>query len=191
MGGYRYPPRVDPAASMLVMLGVLVLVGVALIWWGSSEPIERPSEGLPPSDSRFHQNDEAGYELRYPRGWLVTERGSVTRLTRPDRKVIVTVGIGAGGSLHHASESLVSSLRASYSNVRLSDVAPDFVFGNRSLVVGGTVTNERGQTLRVLAITIETDEENYALTVFVPGDARPSDVLPQIRRIVESIRPPD
>lgn len=191
MATYRQPSRVDPGIWVAVVLVVLAsLAGAILLWWPGPQPAVAPPRSAADPDARLHRNAEAGYEIRSPSDWRVTESGTVTRLASPDRTVVVTVGVGPRGSLGQASDRLVASLRASYADVRLSGTEPEPIFGNRSLVAGGTAINDRGDGVRFLAIAIAAPEENYAMTVFIPEAADPFGLLPDLRRIVHSFRPP-
>jgi hypothetical protein len=186
----RVPPRVAPGLWVAAsLLAVALAAGAVLAWWPAEGPADRPPVAGDDS-SRLHRNAEAGYEIRVPAGWSVSETGSVTRLVRRDLAAVVTVGRAPAGSLEQASNRLVGALRASYADLRVAGTEPEPIFGHRSLVVGGAAKNERGERVRFLAIVIATQEEPYAITAFVPEGVPPGLVLSQLRRIVHSFRPP-
>jgi hypothetical protein len=150
-----------------------------------NHPTASPS--LP--DVKVHVNDRAGYLFSYPDSWALSPSGQDAMLVSPDGDVVVSFGLAPIGSLERASDGVLASLTSGYGDVEL--VAGDVERteqGERSLVVGGTATDENGDLIRFLAITIQGSDQNRAITVHFSADSDPVAVLPSIREIVASYR---
>jgi hypothetical protein len=134
-----------------------------------------------------HRNSAAGYEVRHPPRWRVSERGTVSRLISPNRTASVSFGLGPDGGLREASVALVREVERSYRRVRLTGMQLDLIGGAPAVAFTGVARNERGVGLRFQAVTVSGRDRTYQVTVFVaaghPGIERATGA------IIDSFRP--
>jgi hypothetical protein len=166
----------------------LMLTG-AVAAWLLTRPTTPPDGGPLVLGTKLYVNAETSYEYRYPADWTLTEEGTASMLTSPDKGTVVSFGRGPEGSLDEASDQFVGLLQGSYQDVDLGAEQRQDIGGYPSIVVSGTGTNRSGVRIRFLAITVEGRQQNYAIGVFTAASSNPDQVLPQVQRIVESFRP--
>jgi hypothetical protein len=131
-------------------------------------------------------NATHGYGFTYPATWNIREDERLTRLESPNGRIRVVFRPGASGDLEVASGRLVESLTEITSNEQLIGMTREQIDGSRSLLVSGTATDDAGERVRFLAITVRGEPQNYAISIFVPRRSDPVRVLPRIEEIVAS-----
>jgi hypothetical protein len=134
---------------------------------------------------RVYANPAGGYLFSYADSWTVTERGTEAFLTSPDGTVQVVFGRTPGSSLSRASDLLVQQVIRSHAGVQVLSSSRDSTEqGLRTLLVGGTVAD----TERFLAISVEGDGDNKAITVFFPKGRQSPEIIRVIRAVIASYR---
>jgi len=158
---------------------------------GSRPASSDPSSENSPDDApgvpgvRVYANTAGGYLFSYPGSWTVTDGGTDAVLTSPDGTVQVVFGRTPGRSLSRSSDLLVEQVMRSHAGVEvLSSSRESTEQGLRTVLVGGTVD----ETERFLAISVEGDGDNKAITVFFPQGRQPPQVLRAIRAVIASYR---
>lgn len=175
------------------VLGATITVALAV---GGSEYSARDSDPLrdqheAESVERRRQgpieyvNQARGYGFAYPRTWDRHETERVTRITSPDGGIIVSFGLGSPGDLATASSRLLRSLTGLSDREQIG-VRREAIGGFRSLLVSGIATDESGRSVRFLAISIQGESRNYAISIVVPRESDPAEVLPRLEEIVSS-----
>jgi PsbP-like protein len=156
---------------------------------GPAEEVE-PTPPMPDESSvsgvTEYVNPSQGYGFAYPPTWTIREEDRLTRLESPNGRIRVLFRTGMSGDLEIASSRLLDSLADITSNEQLIGVTREQIDGARSLLVSGTATDEAGEPVRFLAITVRGDPHNYAISIFVPRASDPVRVLPRIEEIVAS-----
>lgn len=153
----------------------------------SSDPSTDDSPNNAPAvpGVRVFANPEGGYLFSYPGSWTVTERGGEAVLTSPDGAVRVVFGRTPGRSLSRSSDLLVEQVMRAHAGVQvLSSSRESTEQGLRTVLVGGTVD----ETERFLAISVEGEGDNKAITVFFPKGQQTPQVLRAIRAVIASYR---
>lgn len=181
----------DLRSSALRGSAVLVLVAgvgaAALLLLGpDQEADESPSLQF---GNRRYENVEGGYEFLYPREWHLTAAGTRTKVVSPERDVVVSIGLAPPGGLGAASDAFVASVREAYDDVETTSTERDRIAGNAAVFVGGSAVTNEGEPIRFLTVTVGDSGRNYAIGVFVPGAAEPTEVLPTVRGMIDSFRP--
>jgi hypothetical protein len=177
---------------VLVVAGIAVVVSEVL--FAPPRPSERrpasrtpsPSVQTPSVPTARHTNAAAGYSFLRPVGWEVSDSGTVSELTGPDRDVTVSFGLGPDGGLRAASEELAASIEDTYDDAELEGARREDIAGRPAIVVGGSAVNEAGVSLRFLAITLRIGGENYSISVFVSDASDPVRILPSVEDIIVS-----
>jgi hypothetical protein len=189
----RRPRTLTGLDAVIVLLSAGVAVIVTLVLFSPlrrSPPPSRaalsPTVQSPTVQSTRHTNGAAGYSFFRPAGWEVSERGTVSELTGPDRDVILSFGLGPEGELWGASDKLAASIEGAYDEVQLQGPRREAIAGRSAIVVGGSAVNQAGVPVRFLAITIRIGGENYAISVFVAETSDPVKVLPVVEDIIAS-----
>jgi hypothetical protein len=194
--GYRY--RVPQLLGLILcsLFGAYVI----LIWASlgqDSEPgiAHAPAPGLPPLSAQrgpvVHTNLLGGYAFTYPRTWTVEEEGAETELASPDRETVVSFGsgetlqVGDGEGEHPADQDLLRSL-GSIVQPSVLGTAWQQVDGRRSVLVSGTADDPVGRSIRFLVIAIPGERPTHAISIVVPAQSSPSQMLPRLERIVAS-----
>jgi hypothetical protein len=127
-----------------------------------------------------------GYGFEYPANWTVSEDPPRTSLQNPTGRIRLLFGLGPSGDLDVAASRLVESLSDVTSNPDLIGMTREKIDGSRSLLVSGTALDDAGRRVRFLAITVRSEPENYAISIFVPRESDPVRILPRIEEIVSS-----
>jgi hypothetical protein len=185
----------QPKTVAAVFLVVIGFVGVILIGTGDDGGPPASSRGgsSPPAEDEgamtAHVNLQAGYRFRYPITWEVAEDGTLTKLQSPKEDVVISFGLSQQGGLEASSEALVASIEDAHHNSRIIGAQQKEIGGSPSVIVAGLGTNDSGLRVRFLAITVEGEPNNYAISVFVPASSDADRLLPPIQRIVGSFRP--
>jgi hypothetical protein len=178
------------AVIVVLSAGVAVIVSVILFspLRRSPPPISSgPSPTPTPTiQSTRHTNAAAGYSFFRPIGWEVSERGTVSELTGPDRDVILSFGLGPEGNLRKASAEFAASIGGAYDEVELQGPRREVIAGQSAIVTAGGAVNDAGVAVRFLAITTRIGGENYAISVFVADASDPVKVLPVVADIIGS-----
>jgi hypothetical protein len=134
---------------------------------------------------RVYANLAGGYLFSYPDSWKVTERGTEAILDSPDGTVRVVFGRIPRRSLSRASDLLVQQVMRSHADVQVLRSSRDSTEqGLRTRLVGGTLA----ETERFLAISVEGDGDNKAITVFFPKGRQSPQIIGVIRAVIASYR---
>jgi hypothetical protein len=148
--------------------------------------VATPSVATPSDQTARHTNAAAGYSFRRPAGWVVSESGTVSELTGPDRDVTVSFGLGSDGGLARSALELTTSIQGAYEDVRVDDPQRETIAGRPAILVGGRAVNDAGVRVRFLAISLRIEDQNYAIAVFVSDASDPVTVLPAVEDVVSS-----
>jgi len=150
-----------------------------------------PPSVISPNDApavpgvRVYANLAGGYLFSYPDSWTVTERETEAILESPDGTVRVVFGRTPRRSLSRASDLLVQQVMRSHAGVQVLSSSRDSTEqGLRTLLVGGTVA----ETERFLAISVEGDGDNKAITMFFPKGQQSPQIIRVIREVIASYR---
>jgi len=197
--GYRYRGPQLFGLILCSLLGACVI----LIWASlgqDSEPggnvhVPIAAPGSPPLPAQrgplVHTNLLGGYTFTYPRTWTVEEEGAETELASPDSETVVSFGsgetlqVGGGGGEHPADQDLLRSL-GSIVQPSVLGTAWQQVDGRRSFLVSGTADDPVGRSIRFLVIAIPGERPTHAISIVVPAQSSPSQMLPRLERIVAS-----
>jgi hypothetical protein len=145
-----------------------------------------PSAATPSAESARHTNEAAGYSFLRPGGWEVSESGTVTELVGPDHDVTVSFGLGPAGSLQGSSTAFATLIEDRYDHAELVGPQRETIAGHPAVLVGGSAVNDAGLPIRILAITLRVEDENYAISVFVSDASDPVRILPVVEDILAS-----
>jgi hypothetical protein len=193
---------IEGYALALVLAGIILLTvwAVMLLMVASAgesndqaAPPPVDEETTPPSPTQQPQqgavdyvNPTQGYGFSYPGAWSLREEERSTRIESPNGRILLLFEPGAAGDLDGASSRLLGSIAESTANRQLIGLTRRQIDGSRSVLVAGTATNEAGEPVRFLAISIRGELHNYAISIFVPRRSDPARVLPRIEEIVAS-----
>lgn len=172
--------RSRPIVS-LVGVVALLLAGVfsVVAWLSPGSKAVRTSEVV---------NTAGGYRFQVPDGWSATQADRTTTVTSPDGTTVITLGLGRTGSLPVAGALFFQQVGGNYRDVQVFPPQAKDVGPLPALVYGGIGTNTQNTRVRFLAITIEHDPINYAVTVFTEAGSDPKVVLPQVNRVVDTFQ---
>ncbi|MGI8774911.1 MAG: hypothetical protein ACR2KQ_07860 [Actinomycetota bacterium] len=159
----------------------------------SPTPLEEgspyPSPAEPLVESERFVNKRGGYRFSLPEGWKANKKGPRTELRGPKRVAAMSIAPIKTHSLKKVSRSLVRSIRAGYSKVKVEGRENSPIGELRSRAVAGRAVNERGAKLRFLAIAIKGSKRFFGVGVFTPRSSDPSQVVPAVQTIVSSFEP--
>lgn len=164
----------DPPSSQIVAAGT----SITLLVGASPERLEPTA----------YVNGPGGYAFRTPSSWELREVGPLAEIVSPNGDIVITFERRARGSLEEASERLVASLLETRSNSELVGQRRELIANSPALLVSGTATEDTGEAIRFLAITVRGEPRSYAISIIVPAGSNPEQVLPRIEEIVTSFR---
>ena len=149
-----------------------------------SQPLpDRPESVQGPIE---YVNVGQGFGFTSPDAWEIREGERLTRIQNPSGRIVVSYRLGGSGDLEAESSRLLASLATAHPDLELIGKRRELIDGLRSLLVSGTATDGAGRSVRLLAITIQAEPRNYAISIVVPGHSDPARVLPRIEEIVSS-----
>lgn len=139
-------------------------------------------------DTREVFNEAGGYSLQVPEDWVDTKRGTATTVSSPDKETVLAADVGPPGPLADASALILQQVGRNYGGVQILGLQRQQIGGRAALVWAGTGTNSKNVRVRFLAITVENQPANYAMSVFTAAGSDPERVLPRVNTIVGSFR---
>jgi hypothetical protein len=179
--------------GMVLLIAVTVCVGVLVASLGPG--LQRVPALVGPRTATTEvglKNDGSeaggGYSFDYPSRWKMRTVGAVTKVSSPDRRVVVSVGPAPHGPLRRASRTFMSYVQEHYERVHLSRSVGGSIGGPRSLVTRGSLTNNRGTDIRLLAVAISESGQRYLIAGFSHTSVDRGRLRSQVNRIVGSLR---
>jgi hypothetical protein len=186
-----------PSALVLLIGGCCIVLAVALVWVflpGGDEPAASPStdETAAPVSrvaTRPVHHRPGGFRLEVPREFRLKRDGKRLVMTTRDQQMVTTVTPTEPGPTDRVLDSLVDAVRAGYQDVEPGGRQLRRPDGRTIHVAVGKATNSHQVDLFYLAAVVRTGERNLAVTSFIAQDRAPSDVLPQLNALVNSLEP--
>ena len=133
-------------------------------------------------------NKKAGYSFGFPVGWKVVSEGSLSRITSPDRKVVISLGVAPAGSLAAASSEFLQLLRRDYNAVRFRDRDSVTINRARAARVTGNAVNQHDVAIRFTAVTLTRGGRNFTIAAFYDPDTKVGNVESFFDAIAASFR---
>ncbi|MGH2787292.1 MAG: hypothetical protein ACRDJV_05200 [Actinomycetota bacterium] len=151
----------------------------------SPEETETPTDSESPDEPTFaHEdttqpafggtvlvNSQAGYRLRYPQDWQVEEAGTVTEISSPDGKAVVTFGLAPAGSLYSASRATVAAIQDQHADAVVTRLRSMQVGRRSARSVEGKATNADGVRLMYRSVTVAGKSDTFAILAWEAADA--------------------
>jgi hypothetical protein len=176
----------------------VVLAGTAAaalgIWIASlgttlPEPSTFINEPKTTEGSKPRVDRGGGYSFRYPAGWELQTEGAVSVVSSPDRRMVVSVGLGADDGLHQTSDALIAQIEKQYQSVHLSSGSRVSIDGSPALLTSGTVVNERGSEIRLCALAMDESGRHYLVTGFSDTAAvEPTTLAARVQEIAQTLQ---
>jgi hypothetical protein len=137
----------------------------------------------------LQENRTAGFSFRYPDRWTAKARGVVSKLTSPDRRVVVWFGLGPRRDFPAAYDQFIGLLHKSYGEVVVNKVDAKNVGDNSiAITVRGSASGDAGR-VRYIATVLGRPNHQRAIgalaTTVVPSGRFPS----VVRAVLASLRP--
>jgi hypothetical protein len=175
---------------MLLLVAVAVALGVgaaSLVLHDLPEPSAILAE-LAPSDDvpKAKVEGKGGYSFRYPSQWKMQTDGAVSKVSSPDRRIVVSIGPGPAGTLQLSSERFIATLERQYRDVHVSKEGSDPVDGAAALLVSGTMTNAQGLDIRLFAVAMSESGRQYFVAGFSRVEVLEQGLQGRVREIAES-----
>lgn len=139
-------------------------------------------------DSGAVENQAGGYQLMAPDDWDVTQEGPITKLASPDKDALISVTKGYRGPLNFAGAVFFQQVGRNYDKTKLTGVQGERVGSRPALIYSGEGINKAGVKVNFLAITVEGQPRNYAISVFTAANSNPQEVLPRVNSVVGTFR---
>ena len=131
-------------------------------------------------------SQKGGFAIGVPEGVTATKVGKTVSLSSKNKALVVTAGPVEGGSLSTNSKAFVSSLKATYTEVRVLGTENQEVDGRKALATYGQVLNSKKIRVRFVNVVVAAKPRNYAINSFTGLDTNPSIVLPKVNAIVST-----
>lgn len=144
----------------------------------------RPVTSTIPTTERL-ESRAGGFAIAVPEGVSATKDGKTVTLRSPDKDLVVVAGPIERDSLAASSKAFVRSLRQSYTNVRVLGSQKQRVDDRDALATVGEAVNAREVRIRFVALVVEAEPQNIAISSFSEFDAPPAAVLPTVSAIVD------
>jgi hypothetical protein len=175
----------------------LLLAGTAAaalgIWIASlgtklPEPSTFINELTTEEGSNARVDRSGGYSFRYPAGWELQTEGAVSKVSSPDRRMVVSVGPGPAGSLRQATDAFVALFERQYRSPEVSSRGRQSVGGSPALLTGGTAINDHGAEMRLFSIALNKAGRNYLITGFSDAAAvGPRTLSARVQEIAQTL----
>ncbi|MQA13586.1 MAG: hypothetical protein GEV09_05260 [Pseudonocardiaceae bacterium] len=174
--------RERPVLTSIAAVALVLAAGLAITAWtlGGSGDDDFGSEKV--------VNTAGGYQIMVPGDWKASQQGPTTTVTSPGKHAALTASTGNPGPLHEAGALFFQQVGRHYKDVKLTGVQGEKVGPRPALVYGGTGLNDKNVRVNFLAITIEAQPVNYAVSVFTAADSDAQQVLPRVNNIVDTFR---
>lgn len=170
---------------IVVAMGVVLAAAVAGISWSL---LRDGGGGVAGEPLIPHVNRFGGYRFGYPEEWAIDDAGTTSKVTSPDRAIVITFGFGPDGSLRGAAERFADSVLDTYDESSLLKAERQRVGGRRAVLASGIGTNETGVRIRFLVVVVKGPDRNYGISVFTAASSDPAVVVPTANRILDSFR---
>ena len=135
----------------------------------SSKPTSRPDDVAPPSWGVEVYNEAGRYVFSRPIGWPVTERDTVSEVSRPDGEVTVSFGVGPRGGIDRAFEQLNSLLKGGYDGIEIRIKDIESVDGAVIVTLAGTATTPGGSDIWLRGRLVDLPRDEPALAALGAG----------------------
>lgn len=185
-------------AAVVILLAIAFATALAqqtidngLLSRGQEPAIEHAKKKKPQKPGvslRTHVNKKAHYSFGYPPGWQVVSDGSLSRITSPDRKVVISLGVAASGSVETATSKLLSLLRQNYSPFRVKQRRTITVKEASGVRVAGSAENQHGLSLQFVTVTLAQKSRNFTIAAFYDPSTKTPEVGAVVDAIIESFR---
>jgi hypothetical protein len=138
--------------------------------------------------SKTRDGGGSGYKFRYPAGWELQTEGAVSKVSSPDRRMVVSVGPGPAGSLRQTADAFVALFERQYQSPEVSSRGRLSVGGSPALLTGGTAINDHGAEMRLFSIALKKAGRNYVITGFSDAAAvEPSTLSARVQEIAQTL----
>ncbi|MPZ64303.1 MAG: hypothetical protein GEU83_01830 [Pseudonocardiaceae bacterium] len=139
-------------------------------------------------DSDEVANEAGGYQLMAPDDWDVTQEGPITKLASPGKDALISVTTGYRGPLNFAGAVFFQQVGRNYEETKLTGVQGERVGSRPALIYSGQGVNKSGVKVNFLAITVEGQPRNYAISVFTAANSDAQQILPRVNSVVDTFR---
>lgn len=133
-------------------------------------------------------NEAGGYQLVAPDDWDVTQEGPITKLASPGKDAMISVTPGYRGPLNFAGSVFFQQVGRNYDKTRLTGVQGERIDSRPALIYSGQGVNKAGVKVNFLAITVEGQPKNYAISVFTAANSDAQQILPRVNSVVGTFR---
>jgi hypothetical protein len=163
-------------------------VGIASLGPKLPEPSTIINELTTGEGSKARVDRSGGYSFRYPAGWELQTEGAVSKVSSPDRRMVVSVGPGPNDSLRQTSDVFVALVERQYESVNLSSGGRVSLGGSPALLTSGTGINDRGSEIRLFAIAMDESGRHYLVTGFSDAAAlEPTTLSARVQEIAQTL----
>ena len=172
-----------------IQIGVVALIVGGFLVYLTVKGADETTMLTPPVGKIVPLVSKAGrFRIGVPNGVTANRVGETVTLSTKDKSLVVTAGPFGGGSLTANSEAFVSSLKETYSKVRVLGTQPQMVDGREALATFGQALNAKKVRVRFVSVVVAARPRNYAINSFTRFDSDPSTILPTVNAIVNSFR---
>lgn len=178
-------------AGVLVPVAIIAAVLIAMSGGGKKDPRPKANAAarLPKLGGSFAYSS-IGVSGSLPKGWKATKnaRGSLVRLTSPDRRAVIAIGADrAATNAGAVLKTALSTGRATYRTQTVKRLPSAKLAGltAQNAVLFGR--NRRGVPIRVLLASARGRKLTYLLEVFT-AQSSPAQRLVEAQRILLSLR---
>lgn len=175
-----------------IQIGMFALLGGAyFVYLTVSGPAKTETDAAAPTVVKTIEttpivSGKGGFAIGVPEGVTATKAGKTVNLSGKDKAFVVTAGSVEGGPLSTNSKAFVSSLKATYTEVRVLGTEKQEVDGRKALATYGQALNSKKIRVRFVNVVVAAKPRNYAINSFTGLDTNPSTVLPKVNAIVSS-----
>lgn len=139
--------------------------------------------------TKIHHNQVGEYSFRYPVEWKLRTQQTVSRLTGPDSRLVISFGLGPPGGLPIAYDEFMALLDESYSDVTVDNVDTTKVDDSLGVVIRGKATGSAGIRWRFLATVLERPNNQRAIGALAATDVDFGKFPPVVSEVLASFRP--
>ncbi len=151
---------------------------------------QQDQEEQPPLDVALQTkvNHKAHYSFGYPRRWKAATEGTLSRITSPDRKVVISVGLAPAGDISRASSNFLRLLQGSYDRLRVREQEDVVVRQSPAVRLAGTAVNQHNVSLKFEAVTLGAGSRNFTIAAFYDPRTKVRRVGRMVDAVVSSFR---
>jgi hypothetical protein len=158
-----------------------------------SETRKPEAKGGAGDDFRFatelHENKAAGYSFRYPGHWELETQRRISILTSPNRRIVISFGLGPKGRVSDAYDEFVALVDETYTDVDIEMVDATHVADNVAVLARGAATTTAGIRVRFLVTVIERRENQRAIGALAATNVGSAKFPRAVREVLASFRP--